>query len=70
MGIPYSMNELIVEGFDEEDFVDLKHVLAHYTQIPVGIKGIEGTRELVKVIRLMHKVDKILDALKSQDEEV
>ena len=59
------MNELIVEGFDEEDFVDLHYILQNFTSIPV-----KDANYILRAVHLVGKVEKIIDALKSQDEEV
>lgn len=57
------MNELIVEGFDQEDFEDLLYILTNFTAIPLS-----ECNYMLRSVGLLGKVEKIINALKSQDE--
>ena len=57
------MNELIVEGFDQGDFEDLHYILTNFTAIPLSECGY-----MLRSVGLLGKVEKIINALKSQDE--
>ena len=58
-------NELVVDGFDEEDFTDLQHILTNYVNIPV-----KDANYMLRTLHLLGKVESVLNMLKSSSEEV